>query len=56
MAAEILKCTPDNVRRLCGIGKIKAFKVAHDWLFYEHDFNAYLKTRKNKDVKDGKCE
>lgn len=48
MAAEILGFTPDYIRRLCGQGKIKAEKLAHDWLMPESAIKNIKRQRKKK--------
>lgn len=49
MAAQKLGFTPDYIRRLCASGKIKAEKVAHDWLIYESDIKNIRRQRKRKE-------
>jgi excisionase family DNA binding protein len=53
MAAVILGFTPDYVRRLCGMGKIKADKFGHDWLFPESAIKNIKRKRKKKEPENG---
>lgn len=48
MAARILGFTPDYIRRLCGEGKIKAEKLANDWLMPESAIKDIKRQRKKK--------
>lgn len=51
-AAAILGFSPSHIRRLCGEGKIKAEKLAHDWLIDEKDIRDIKRQRKksNKEM------
>lgn len=50
MVAKLLGYSPDHIRRLCGIGIIKAERLGHDWIIQEKDLkNIKHKRSKSKD-------
>jgi excisionase family DNA binding protein len=48
-AAKMLGFTPDHVRRLIGDGKIKAFKLGHNWLIDPQDLKDIKRLRLKRD-------
>ena len=48
MASKLLGFTQNYIRRLCGEGKIKAFKHGHDWIIEEIALKNIKRQRKKK--------
>lgn len=46
--AEILKMSVRNVRRWIDEGKIKAFKLGHQWRIHEEDLQALIDQARGK--------
>lgn len=57
IAAEMLGFSPNYIRRLCSIGKIKAEKYGHSWVMSEKDISHITRKRKEKrNLTDGSSE
>lgn len=50
-AAKLFGFTPDYIRRLIMLGKIKAEKVGHNWLICPKDMRD-IKRQRKKSIKD----
>ena len=40
--AEMLRTTPQTIRRMLGDGKLKGFKVGREWRIAEGDLQAFI--------------
>lgn len=47
-AAKILDLTPDYIRRLCGLGRIKAEKLGSNWIMKKAAIKNIRRQRKRK--------